>query len=141
MVDADGDIAVRAGPRADWGIGVERPNGGPDLAVVRPGSTHGDSSIGIATSGTSVHQWTAPGGRRTHHLIDPRTGLPAATDVSQATVIASSAARAEALAKAAVIGGSTAGLDLLDRSDALGAVMFLDSGEVLMTPGTGRWLA
>jgi thiamine biosynthesis lipoprotein len=141
IVDADGDIAMRVSARTDWGIGLEHPDGGPDLAVVRTRAWRAGTSIGIATSGTSVHRWSQPGGRWSHHLIDPRTGRPAATDVTQATVIASSAALAEALAKAAVIQGSTAGLEALQRSNAMGALLVLASGELLTTPQADRWLA
>jgi thiamine biosynthesis lipoprotein len=56
---------------------------------------------GVATSGTTARRWA--GG---HHLIDPRTGSPAATDVTEASVVAADTATAEALSKAAVLLGS-----------------------------------
>ena len=94
-----------------------------DLAVFRlearsPGPP---GLFGLATSGTSVHRWGGDSEGR-HHLIDPRTGLPAATDVVQATVLAGTAREAEALAKSAVILGTAAGLHFLDRAGALAAV-------------------
>jgi len=89
----------------------------------------------VATSGVSVHRWTVDG-RVRHHLIDPRSGLPATTDVVQATVIAGSALRAEVLAKAAVIAGSGAGLALLERARVQGAVILTDRGEVMALPQT-----
>ena len=69
-------------------------------------------------------------------MIDPRTGLPAVTDVIQATVIAESALHAEAYAKAAVIAGSVRGFALLDRAPIRGAVLLLDDGRVLALPST-----
>jgi thiamine biosynthesis lipoprotein len=94
----------------------------------------------VATSGISIHQWTIAG-TRTHHLIDPRTGRPAVTDIVQATVIAGSTLRAEALAKAAVIAGRDAGFALLERSHVQGAVLVTDTGEVLALPSTLELLA
>ena len=71
-----------------------------------------------------------------HHLIDPRTGTSAVTDVVQATVVAGSASRAEGLAKAAVIAGSDDGLALLERAGVRGAVLLTDRGETFASPGT-----
>ena len=76
-----------------------------------------------------------------HHLIDPRTGRPAVTDVVQATVIAGSALRAEALAKAAVIAGSVEGFALLERARVRGAVLLNAAGEVQALPVTIPLLA
>ncbi len=142
LVDADGDIAVRVAPVDRWEIGVADPrDDGRLLAiVVLPGAVRspglGDGRWGVATSGTSVHRF----GPRAHHLIDPRTGEPAATDVVQATVIASGAAVAEALAKSAVILGSAAGLASLEQSTAAGAILLLDDGRVLALPRTTAFL-
>jgi thiamine biosynthesis lipoprotein ApbE len=56
--------------------------------------------------------------------------------VTQATVIAGSALRAEALAKAAVIAGSAGGLALLERAGVRGAVVLTERGETLALPQT-----
>jgi thiamine biosynthesis lipoprotein len=89
VVDADGDLAIRCAPGRAWEIGIEDPRT-PDthLAVLRLSAPAGGSPErwGVATSGTSVHRWNV-GGTVTHHLIDPRTGRPAETDVIQATEI------------------------------------------------------
>jgi len=53
-----------------------------------------------ATSGITRRRW--PGG---HHLIDPRTGAPAATGVVQVTARAPTALEAEVRAKAALLAG------------------------------------
>jgi len=141
LVDADGDIAIRSAQGDAWEVGVADPRTpGAELAVfVLPGATLG-ARYGLATSGTSVHRWAGPGGQR-HHLIDPRTGLPAATDVVQATVLAGSARAAEAWAKAAVVLGLVAALDVLDRAPILGAILLASDGRVLAVPRTTRWLA
>lgn len=142
LVDADGDLAIRVGPGDRWQIGIADPTrAGMDLAVVEL-RTSADipAMFGLATSGVSVHRWQA-NGRAGHHLIDPRTGLPAETDVVQATVLAATAREAEVLAKTAVILGSVAGLDFLDRSGVAGAVVLTAHGERLALPQTLRWLA
>ncbi len=60
---------------------------------------------GIATSGIGRRSWIDGDGRPAHHLLDPGTGRPAFTGVVQATALAPTAAEAEVLAKAAVLGG------------------------------------
>jgi thiamine biosynthesis lipoprotein len=59
---------------------------------------------GVATSGIAGRHW-----RGGHHLVDPRTGLPAATDVAAVSVVAGDAVTAEVLAKGAAILGSELG--------------------------------
>jgi FAD:protein FMN transferase len=145
VVDADGDIAIRLDEGRTWFFGVADPmTDGHDLAILRLSARVDGSSqagrFGLATSGTSVHHW-GHGERATHHLIDPRTGCSATTDVVQATVLAGTARRAEALAKAVVILGSNAGLELLDRVGVDGALLLTDDRSVLIHPSTDRWLS
>ncbi len=142
VVDADGDMAIRCAPGRSWEIGVDDPRY-PDalLATLHLGA---DGRVperwGVATSGTSVHRWDV-GGHVRHHIIDPRTHLPAVTDVVQATVVAGSALIAEALAKAVVIAGTVDGFALLERSRVLGAVVLTDRGETFALPNTLPLLA
>jgi thiamine biosynthesis lipoprotein len=144
LVDADGDVALRIDADTAWDIAVAdpRPGATDHLAVVRLDARIAGGRLGIATSGTSVHRWApATDGLARHHLIDPRTRRPALTDVIQATVIGGSARAAEVLAKAAVIAGSDAALGLLDGPGVHGAVLLLEGGGLVATPGTAAWLA
>ena len=97
--------------------------------------------FGLATSGTSVHRWVGRDGVARHHLIDPRTGQTAVTDLVQATVLAGTARAAEAWAKTAVILGSEAALEALDRPGIEGAILLTDREETITLPSTLRWLA
>ncbi len=157
LVDADGDIAARITGEEEWQVAIGDPRDDRlALAIVRLDrlAAGRDGRVGLATSGTSIHRWpsapsmppdrAAAGDATTsarHHLIDPRTGQPAATGVIQATVLAGSAASAEAWAKTAVILGATAGLDALDRAGVRGAVLLLDDGRTVALPRTTRYLA
>ena len=140
IVDADGDMAVRSAPGRVWEIAIDDPRvEDGELATLRIGGARG-RTWGVATSGTSVHRWS-DGPQPRHHLIDPRTGRPAVTDVVQATVVADSALRSEACAKAAVIAGSVRGFALLDCAPIRGAVLLLEDGRVLALPKTLALLA
>ena len=90
-IDAGGDLYCRGetGRWHSWTVGVEDPRApGRDLAVLE------DRACAVATSSVARRRWQR-NGRQQHHLIDPRTILPAETDVLSATVIAQSVARAE----------------------------------------------
>ena len=62
---------------------------------------------GAATSSILKRAWRA-GQTAVHHLIDPRTGRPAAGDLAEVSVVASSAVRAEVFAKTALLLGADA---------------------------------
>src|SRR5262249_13693488 len=102
LVDAGGDIAL-CGPRPNgdpWGIGVADPIlPDRDLTLLRV------ASGGVATSGVDFRRWLRDGVWK-HHLIDPRTGEPAETDLLSATVVAGSTADAEAAAKTVMLLGA-----------------------------------
>ncbi|WCN78673.1 FAD:protein FMN transferase [Micromonospora sp. LH3U1] len=98
-----GDVTCHGpGPAGD-GWPVELPN--REVLLVRDG--------GVATSGTGKRRW----GNTGHHLIDPRTGQPATSDITQTTVLAATGACADWVASAVVIGGSPAADRLTGRTD------------------------
>ncbi len=127
LVNASGDIAV-SGPRADgsdWAVGVENPFGSADDLPLLLLSYHA-----VATSTRGYHRWQ----RETkwqHHIIDPRTGAPAETDVFSATVVAPTLTQAEAAAKVAFILGSHDGMDWIEARPHLAALLILENGMVL----------
>jgi thiamine biosynthesis lipoprotein len=59
---------------------------------------------GVATSGILHRHWQTSRGWQ-HHLIDPRSGRPATTDLVSVTVLGPSAAAAEVMAKAILLLG------------------------------------
>ncbi len=62
---------------------------------------------GAATSSTRRRFWlSADSGERLHHLIDPRTGAPSRSDLTEVSVIAADATTAEVVAKTALLLGS-----------------------------------
>jgi thiamine biosynthesis lipoprotein len=142
VVDGDGDVAIRlrSGERVRVGVADPRRSGF-DLAILELTGPDGpgERRFGLATSGTSVHRWVRAG-QVAHHLIDPRTGWSATTDVVQATVLARTAREAEALAKTAVILGASAALEMLDRPDVHGGILLTDRHELFILPSTRRWL-
>ena len=104
-----GDIAVAGDtPYDGWDVPLHHPDTDEPFDWYRLGAG------GLVMSTVRMRRWTRSDGTVAHHLIDPATGAPAATDVVAVAVAALSAARAEALAKAVVVAGSVAGAQLLD---------------------------
>ncbi len=127
LVDAGGDIAV-SGRMADgnrWRIGVADPmDPERDLALLMIGEG------AVATSGRDYRRWER-NGKRQHHIIDPRTGRPAETDVLTATIVAPSATAAEMAAKVTLILGSRTGLEWIEAQSDLAALLVLEGGDVV----------
>jgi thiamine biosynthesis lipoprotein len=129
LLQAGGDLYA-AGRRgaAPWTVGVRDPRGGRLDAIARASV----SDRAFSTSGDSEQAFVA-GGRRYHHLIDPRTCEPALATRS-VSVLARSAVDAEILGKALFAAGGQDALALAAREGAE-AIVVTSSGEVLATPG------
>jgi thiamine biosynthesis lipoprotein len=127
LVDAGGDIAV-SGPMSDgepWPIGVSDPFD-PTQHIDQIFLDEG----AVATSGKDRRRWYQDGSWR-HHLIDPRTGKPAKTDVLRATVVGPNTQMAEMAAKMIVLSGSLQGIDWLDDHRRFAGLLVLDNGDIL----------
>jgi thiamine biosynthesis lipoprotein len=127
LVDAGGDIAISS-LRLDgrpWLVGIDDP--------LHPGQSLGALALGrcgVATSGRDYRRWKQEGAWK-HHIIDPRSGAPAETDVLSATVIAPTVMEAEMAAKTALILGSQQGLGWLAIQPAFAGLLVLEDGRIL----------
>ncbi len=130
LVDAGGDIAL-IGPRRDgsaWPVAVadpQHPEEHLEVLLLDRGA--------VATSGIDVRRWVRDGEQR-HHIIDPRSGNPAATDLLAVTVIAGDACVAEMAAKVALMLGHDAAHDWLGRQPALAALLVHQDGSYSASP-------
>lgn len=120
LVDIGGDIVARGGV---WDVHIADP------FELRAFATVQLKNQTIATSGTDFRHW----GDGQHHIIDPRTGQPADTDVMSAVVIHPEAVFAEAFAKAVLLQGSQRGLIWLQQHADAAGLVFCHDGSVLTT--------
>ena len=105
LVSLGGDIAVAgAAPEDGWQVLVTDDH---DAELDAAGQIVGVSSGGLATSSTTVRRWMR-GGTHLHHIVDPRTGLPAETPLRTVSVAAESCVAANAATTAAIILGDAA---------------------------------
>lgn len=109
MVQAGGDLYV-AGQKGsnNWMVGVRDPRGGPTAIIARMAiKDHAFSTAGDYERGFVL------GGRRYHHIIDPKTGYPA-TASRGVTIFAPNAFLADALDDPVFILGPEKGMALVD---------------------------
>lgn len=125
-VDAGGDLRVLGLPPGmpSWPVAVETAR--DDLLIGLRGGA-------LATSSTLGRRWRQGRAAR-HHLIDPRTGVPAAGGVVSVTVAAPTCERAEVDAKVALVLGSRLGPDYLERSGVAGLVVAEDGSLIPAGP-------
>jgi thiamine biosynthesis lipoprotein len=102
LVALGGDIAT-AGPAPDggWRILVQDRPGDPSCTVAVPAGS------AVATSSTTSRTWRRAG-LTLHHVLDPRTGLPAEPVWRTVTVAAPSCTAANTLSTAALVRGRRA---------------------------------
>jgi thiamine biosynthesis lipoprotein len=130
MVNAGGDIRAwgdqpGAQPGQGWLVALDHPKRpDTDLAWLRV------VDGALATSSITVRRWE--GG---HHLINPRTARPAATNLLSVTALAPTVVQAEVAAKVALILGHEQGLRWLLAQPDVESVLIDDTGELFGTAG------
>jgi thiamine biosynthesis lipoprotein ApbE len=108
LVSLGGDIAVAGpAPEGGWRIRVQDVTGAPDEPPEGPYALIAIRDGGLATSSTKARRWQR-GGDVLHHILDPRTGLPAEPVWRTVSVAAGTCADANAASTAAVIRGPAA---------------------------------
>ena len=100
LVSLGGDIAVGGErPPGGWAIQASEDSAA-ELSEAEETVSIADG--GVATSGTTVRRWVR-GGAVLHHIIDPATGMPAATCWRTATVAAATCVDANIASTAAIV--------------------------------------
>ncbi len=102
LVSLGGDIATAGtGPVGGWQMLVQDGAGQPSSRVSLP------AGGALATSSTQQRRW-AHAGRDVHHVLDPRTGQPAAAHWRTVSIAASSCVEANTISTACIVRGHAA---------------------------------
>jgi thiamine biosynthesis lipoprotein len=123
LVNAGGDLRVSGRRRdgAPWPVAIRAEAGEVSLLL---------GSGALATSGVDRRRWRRAG-RPMHHVVAPRRGLPADTDLVRATAVAPTCAEADALATALLVAGAGEGRRLADRWGVPAALVAADGSLAL----------
>ena len=91
----------------------------------------------VSTSG-DYERYVEVDGVRYHHILDPRTGSPARSDVAGVTIVTKDGFLSDALSTACFVLGSEEGQKLLEKYDA--EALFIDhAGTITMTEGMQQY--
>lgn len=125
IIDAGGDLRIVGGRpgKGFWRIGVQHPRGPGELLL-----SLDLTDTAVVTSG-DYERFFMEGGVRYHHILDPATGMPAAGCTS-VTVLAPTAAEADAAATAAFVLGAERGISFLRSRPGVRGVI-VDAGGAL----------
>ena len=108
LVSLGGDVAVSGQPPGGgWRIRVQDISGRPEDPPTGPSAVVAIRAGGLATSSTAARRWRR-GGDVLHHILDPRTGLPAAPVWRTVSVAAATCTDANIASTAAIIRGRAA---------------------------------
>ncbi|MGW3235074.1 FAD:protein FMN transferase [Streptomyces olivaceus] len=130
-VNGGGDVQLLGAPgaRRPWRVGVSDPLRPGGLAAVV--SASGADELAVATSGSA---------ERGAHVVDPRTGRSAVTDLLSVTVVAPRLTWADCWATAAFAMGSREGLRWLESLEGVEGLLVTAGDEVRCTGGLAGWL-
>jgi FAD:protein FMN transferase len=134
MLNGGGDVTV-TGTRAGrpWRIGIRHPRrAGELLATVE--LTRG----WVVTSG-DYERYFIRDGRRYHHILDPRTGFPAAGP-QQVTLVGEELAILNGFSSAIMVLGAEKGRALIGRLAGVKALIVEPDGRVWLAPGSEEQL-
>lgn len=134
MVNGGGDVAAvgRAGA-PPWRVGVRDPRApGRLLGVI-------ELARGLVASSGDYERSFVRGGRRYHHILDPRTGMPA-DGPRGVTLLGERLESIDGLGVAVMVLGAEQGARLVERTPGVDAVIAKRDGKLWMTPGMRRRL-
>ncbi|KOV65771.1 thiamine biosynthesis protein [Streptomyces sp. MMG1121] len=125
-VNGGGDVQLLGAPEPQrpWRVGVADPLRPGGLAAVI--SAAGVAELSVATSGTA---------ERGTHIVDPRTGKPAVTDLVAVTVVGPRLTWVDCWATAAFAMGSRAGSAWLESLPDVEGLLITAGDEVRCTGG------
>ncbi len=130
IVNLGGNVAVHGSkPSGEpWRVGVRDPRNPEQLIGAVP-LANGSA----VTSGIYERTFTGSDGRTYHHILNPRTGMPADTDVAGVTLLAERSIDAEGFSTTLLALGTERGIALVHRHPEIDQAFFVDR-DGLITP-------
>jgi thiamine biosynthesis lipoprotein len=118
MVEVGGEVRCKGEnvKGRGWRIGIEKPV--EDRIPGQFQTIIALDSMSLATSGNYRKFWVSETGQKVVHTIDPKTGQPVISNILSASIIASNATLADALATACMVAGPNAMQLVAHFSDA-----------------------
>lgn len=130
MVSLGGNVQVLGAKpdKSPWRIGVRDPEGGGYFAVL---SLEDKAAV---TSG-GYERYFEAGGRTYIHILDPRTGRPAESDLLSVTVVSRDGAKADALSTALFLMGREKAVSFWQNGGGYDMILVAADWRVFVTEG------
>lgn len=139
LVNLGGNVAVMGGKPegGQWRVGIRKPLPSSMVPTPTPFAAVALSDGSVVTSGVYERGFQQDG-KLYHHILNPKTGFPAQTDLLSATVITPTSLDADGYTTALIIMGTDKALAFAEKHPALEAVFIASEGDVLATSGIGK---
>ncbi|MBQ8182772.1 MAG: FAD:protein FMN transferase [Clostridia bacterium] len=113
-----------------WRVGVKNPKDTENIVC----SVECKGNQSVVTSG-GYERYFEYGGQEYHHIIDPRTGYPAESDLLSVTVIGENGTMCDAYSTALFIMGKEKAVDFAAKANGYEFIFITESDEILATDG------
>lgn len=135
LIEVGGEIKTKGKnpKRSRWSIGIDKPDENNLIPGQNIKSILYISNISLATSG-NYRKFLIENGEKYAHIINPRTGYPAKTDILSVTVLHDTCAIADALATAFIVLGFDSTVKFLkDNSQIQAYIIYVDKENSIKT--------
>ncbi|MDW7670894.1 MAG: FAD:protein FMN transferase [Bacillota bacterium] len=115
-----------------WYVGIKEPIPGANQLVGRMGVVN----LSVMTSGDyERYVVDEEKGERLHHILDPRTGRPAANELASVTIVSDTSLQGDIFSTAAFVMGLEHGYRYVFETPDVEGLFITRDGEVYQTPG------
>lgn len=136
VINMGGDLCI---------LGSKTPNNGFKIAIKNPDSDESVleclelNDISVATSGIYERCFTV-NDTLYHHILDPKTGYPAATDIKSISIISDSSAYCDMVCTSCIVMGLNDSIKFIDNAPNIEAVILDTSNNIHYSKGIAKYM-
>ena len=112
----------------EWSVGIQDPNGERDDTVASRKTT----DLSVVTSGL-YERCFEEDGVLYYHILDPKTGYPAETDLESSSIVCEESTAADAYATILFLEGHDAAVELVEEDERFVDGLFIDDEDRITT--------
>lgn len=139
LVNLGGNVAVMGGKPGNvpWCVGIRKPFPSNTLSALDSFAAVSLTDGSVVTSGIYERAFQNDRGFF-HHILDPRTGFPAETDLLGATVVSKTSLDGDGYTTALILMGADRAIEFAENHPSIEAILVTKEGDVLATSAIGK---